>query len=139
MIQSCRKAIQVGVSLAQHYGASLYVFHSIYNLFGLKGWNLGTPSIEEEYKKDLLATKETLSKLVEVERKSGMEITEIVRETEPTADILKIINEEQIDLLVMLAHTEGHLEDLFFQRSNDELVRKMPCSIILVKKEPKRR
>ena len=36
----------------------------------------------------------------------------------------------------MLAHKEGRLEDLFFQRSNDELVRKMPCSIMLVKKEP---
>lgn len=36
----------------------------------------------------------------------------------------------------MLAHEEGRLEDLFFNRSNDELVRKMPCSIMLVKKEP---
>ena len=35
----------------------------------------------------------------------------------------------------MLAHEEGRLEDLFFQRSNDELTRKMPCSIILVKQE----
>ena len=30
----------------------------------------------------------------------------------------------------------GRLEDLLFNRSNDELVRKMPCSIMLVKKEP---
>jgi hypothetical protein len=36
----------------------------------------------------------------------------------------------------MLAHQEGHVEHLFFGRSNDELVRKMPCSIMLVKKEP---
>jgi hypothetical protein len=35
----------------------------------------------------------------------------------------------------MLAHEEGRLEDLFFNKSNDELVRKMPCSIMLVKKE----
>ena len=28
------------------------------------------------------------------------------------------------------------MENLMFNRSNDELVRKMPCSIILVKKEP---
>lgn len=136
MIQSCRKAIQAGVSIAHKYGAELYVIHSTYNLFGLKGWNLGTPSIEKEYQKDLLETKNKLSKLVEAEKTKGMKITELVREGEPTEEILKTINDEKIDLVVMLAHTEGHLEDLFFQRSNDELVRKMPCSIILVKNEP---
>lgn len=65
-----------------------------------------------------------------------MSIKELVREGEPTEEILKTIAEEKIDLLVMLAHEEGRLEDLFFNRSNDELVRKMPCSIMLVKKEP---
>jgi len=136
MVQSCRKAIQVGVSLAHKFGAELYVIHSIYNLFGLRGWNLGTPSIEEEYQKDLMETKKKLSKLVEAEKTKGMNIKELVRESEPTKEILKTIKEEKIDLVVLLAHTESHLEDLFFQRSNDELIRKMPCSIILVKDEP---
>jgi universal stress protein A len=136
MIQSCRKAIQIGVSLAQRYKAELYVIHSIYNPFGLKGWSVGTLSIEKEYQKLLVDTKRKLSELVETEIKKGIFIKELVREGEPTKEILKTIEEEKIDLLIMLAHKEGRLEDLFFQRSNDELVRKMPCSIMLVKKEP---
>ena len=138
MIQSCRKAIQVGVSLAQRYKAELYVIHSIYNPFGLKGWSFGTLSIEKEYQKLVLDTKRQLSELVETEKKKGISINELVLEGEPTEEILRTIEQEKIDLLVMLAHKEGHLEDLFFQRSNDELVRKMPCSIMLVKKEPER-
>jgi nucleotide-binding universal stress UspA family protein len=136
MIQSCRKAIQFGVSLAQKYGAELYVIHSIYNPFGLKGWSVGTLSIEKEYQKLLVDTKRQLSALVEAEKTKGMSIKELVREGEPTGEILKTIEQEKIDLLVMLAHEEGRMEDLFFNRSNDELVRKMPCSIMLVKKEP---
>jgi len=135
MIQSCRKAIQFGVSLAQKYGAELYVIHSIYNPFGLKGWSVGTLSIEKEYQKLLVDTKRQLSALVEAEKTKGMSIKELVREGEPTGEILKTIEQEKIDLLVMLAHEEGRMEDLFFNRSNDELVRKMPCSIMLVKKE----
>jgi universal stress protein A len=135
MIQSCRKAIHIGVSLAQRYKAELYVIHSIYNPFGLKGWSVGTMSIEKEYQKLLVDTKRKLSELVETEKKKGVSIKELVREGEPTEEILKTIEQEKIDLLVMLAHTEGRLEDLFFNRSNDELVRKMPCSIMLVKKE----
>ena len=136
MIQSCRKAIQFGVSLAQKYGAELYVIHSIYNPFGLKGWSVGTSQLAMEYQKRLVDTKRKLSALVEAEKTKGMSIKELVREGEPTGEILKTIEQEKIDLLVMLAHEEGRMEDLFFNRSNDELVRKMPCSIMLVKKEP---
>ena len=136
MIQSSRKAIQIGVSLAQKYEAELYVIHSIYNPFGLKGWSVGTLSLAEEYENILRDAKQKLSALVESEKAKGMSIKEMVREGEPTEEILKTIAQEKIDLLVMLAHTEGRLEDLFFNRSNDELVRKMPCSIMLVKQEP---
>ncbi len=135
MIQSSRKAIQYGVSLAHKYKAQLYVIHSIYNPFSLKGWSVGTLALGKEYQRILADTKKQLSELVQLEKKKGMNITELVREGEPTAEILKTIEEEQIDLLVMLAHGEGWLEDLWFNRSNDELVRKMPCSIMLVKKE----
>jgi len=136
MIQSCRKAIQFGVSLAQKYNAELYVIHSIYNPFSLKGWSVGTLSLAKEYENILRDTKLKLSALVESEKAKGMSIKEMVREGEPTEEILKTIKQEKIDLLVMLAHEEGRMEDLFFNRSNDELVRKMPCSIMLVKQEP---
>lgn len=136
MIQSCRLAIQQGVSLAQKYDAELYVIHSIYNPFGLKGWSMGTLSIEKEYARILHDTREQLSELIEAEKTKGLSIKELIREGEPTEEILKTIQEKKIDLLVMLAHEEGHLEHLFFSRSNDELIRKMPCSIVLVKKEP---
>jgi nucleotide-binding universal stress UspA family protein len=38
--------------------------------------------------------------------------------------------------MVMLAHEEGRLEHFLFGRTNDELLRRMPCSILLVKSEP---
>ena len=136
MIQSCRKAIQIGVSLAQKYDAELYVIHSIYNPFSLKGWSVGTLSLEKEYERILKNARDDLSALVEAEKTKGMSIKELVRTGEPTEEILKTIEEEKIDLVVMLAHKEGRLEDLFFERSNEDLVRKMPCSIMLVKKEP---
>ena len=136
MIQSSRKAIQIGVSLAQKYEAELYVIHSIYNPFGLRGWSVGTMSLAGEYENIVQETKRKLSELVESEKSKGMSIRELVREGEPTGEILKTIENEKIDLLVLLAHKEGRLEDLFFDRSNDELIRKMPCSIMLVKKEP---
>ena len=115
MIQSSRKAIHYGVSLAQKYKAKLYVIHSIYNPFSLKGWSVGTLSLGKEYQKILADTKKQLSALVELEKKKGMSIKELVREGEPTEEILKTIEEEQIDLLVMLAHEEGQAGGPFIQ------------------------
>lgn len=135
MIQSSRKAIQIGISLAQKYEAELYVIHSIYNPFDRRGWNLGTLSLADEYENVVQGTQRKLSELVESEKTKGMSIKELVREGEPTKEILHTIETEKIDLLVLLAHKEGRLEDLLFDHSNDELVRKMPCSIMLVKKE----
>jgi universal stress protein A len=41
-----------------------------------------------------------------------------------------------IDLVIMLAHEEGRLDHFLFGRSNEEIIRKIPCSFLLVKKEP---
>ncbi|NTV12331.1 MAG: universal stress protein [Desulfobulbaceae bacterium] len=136
MIQTCRPAIQSGVMLARLCEAELYILHSIYNPFGLKGWSLGNLSLAKEYNQILGETKLALAEIVAEEKTKGVSIKEIVSDGEPTTEILQTIQEKQIDLLVMLAHEEGFLENLIFNRSNNELVQKMPCSILLVKKEP---
>jgi nucleotide-binding universal stress UspA family protein len=136
LIQSCRKAIHYGVSLARNHGAELYVIHTIHHPAGLKGWGLGTRELAMEYEKSLVESKQKLLGIIEGEKTQGLAIRELVREGEPTEEVLKTIAEEKIDLLIMLAHQEGHVEHFLFGRSTDELVRKMPCSVLLVKKEP---
>jgi nucleotide-binding universal stress UspA family protein len=66
----------------------------------------------------------------------GMHIDVLMREGDPTSEIQAVIKEKSIDLFIMFAHEESHLEHFLFGKSNHELVRKMPCSILLVKKEP---
>ncbi|MCK5504111.1 MAG: universal stress protein [Thermodesulfovibrionia bacterium] len=36
----------------------------------------------------------------------------------------------------MLSHEEGRLEHFLFGRSNEKIIRDMPCSILLVEEEP---
>ena len=138
MTQYCRKAVRYGVSLSQKYGAELYVIHVIHDIFGtdMTGWNLSIPSLGEEFKKSVQKAKEELDALVNSEKQKGMSIKELMKEGEPTEEILKAVKEEHIDLLIMLAHEEGRLEHFLFGRSNEKIVRQMPCSILLVKKEP---
>lgn len=134
MTPHCKEAVHFGISLARKYGAELSVIHVVHNPFGRKGWSLPTVSLEEEYKNILRDAKAELDRVISTEQASGLSINELIREGEPTEEILKTIRDEKIDLLIMLAHEEGRLEHLVFGRSNEDLIRKMPCSIMLVRK-----
>ena len=132
----CRKAVKYGVALSRIYGAELYVIHVVHDPFIFGGWNLPMPSLEEEYQKVLNEARKELHSVIDSEKKKGMTIKELIKEGDPTEVLLKAVKEEDIDLLIMLAHEEGHLEHFLFGRSNEDIVRKMPCSVLLVKKEP---
>ncbi len=136
MTRYCGKAVHYGVSLAKKYGAALSVIHVIHNPFGLEGWNLPVPNLERDYQNLLKKTRRELDEIIAKEQQGGMNIEVSIREGEPATEILTAVKEKKIDLLVMLAHEEGRLEHFLFGRSNDELIRRMPCSILLVKKEP---
>jgi universal stress protein A len=136
MVKYDEKVIQTGAALARLYGAKLTVLHVLHDPFGIEGWNLPLPNLENDYQKLLKKTKEVLDKLTEKERESGTSIEVILKEGEPTHEIVQIVKDNKIDLLIMLAHEEGHLEHFLFGKSNHELILKMPCSILLIKKEP---
>jgi len=136
MTKLCQEALRQGISLAKRYEAELYVIHVVHNPFGLEGWNLPGISLKEEYQKILKGAKEDLDEIIRQERVAGVEINELIKEGDPTKEILKTISEEKIDLLVLQAHKEWRLEHFLFGRSNEELIRRMPCSLWLVKNEP---
>jgi universal stress protein A len=136
MTRYCEKAVHYGVSLAKMYGAALSVVHVMHDPFGIEGWNLPLPNLEKDYQNLLKKSRQQLDDIIAAENKSGMHIDVLIREGEPTTEILSIVSEKKMDLLIMLAHEEGRLEHFLFGRSNEALIRKMPCSILLVKKEP---
>jgi universal stress protein A len=135
MTRCCHKAIHYGVSLAEKYKAELAVVH-IVNTLWLEGWNLPMISLIEERKRDLERIKLELDRVIEVERKKGMTIRELVKEGDPVEGILNTIKDEKIDLVILRAHEEGRVERFLVSGSNDAIIRKMPCSILLVKSEP---
>ena len=136
MTQYCREAVEQGISLARKYGGELFVIHVVHNPFGYEGWNLPMVSLEKDYQRLLAETKADLDHLVQNARATGLPVTVTIREGEPTKEVIAAVKANNIDLVIMLAHEEGRLEHFLFGRSNDELVRRMPCSILLVKKEP---
>jgi len=131
---NCSKTIQFGISLASKYQAELSVIHVIDTTW-LKGWSTPMMSMEEERKREMEKNKEALHNIISIENKRDRVIKEFVREGAPAEVVLKLIEEENIDLLILRSHEETRLERMLVGGSNDEMIRAMPCSIFLVKQE----
>jgi universal stress protein A len=136
----CGKAVKYGLSLAKQFGCELYVLHIIHNPFGLEGWNVPIPSLKElneEYEKMQQDARTDLDRMVEEGKAEGIPVQVMVKEGHPNKELFNVVKDEKIDLLILLAHEEWRLEHVLFGRANDEIIRRMPCSVMLVKQEPK--
>jgi nucleotide-binding universal stress UspA family protein len=139
MSQYCREAVGIGISLAKKYDSTISVLHLVSNPVSMEALNAPLPfpngrhksyaSIQEE-------AKEELDRILDKEIRSGFPINILIKEGRPIDEIVQVVKDEAIDLIVLLAHEEGRLEHLLFGRDNDAIIRRMPCSILLVKKEP---
>jgi len=135
----CDLAVHYGIDLAKQWGAKLYASHVLDDPFGLDAWSLPVVSwkeIQEEYKNMQNKARTELDRIIEEEKSRGVPIEVSVEDGDPDEKILNFVKENKIDLLIMLAHEEGRLEHLLFGRSIDRIVRKLPCSVLLVKQEP---
>ncbi len=141
LTEHCRDALRVGVSLAKKYGADLSVLHIVSNPVDMEAVNAPGLFLKgEEYKNYLNIreqAKEELEKVIRREVKGGLPIKEIVTSGDPVKEIVRTVKEEKIDLIILLAQEEGRLENILFGGENNALIRILPCSILLVKHEPK--
>jgi universal stress protein A len=139
MTKYCKNAVHYGISMSKKCGATLYVLHVMENPFRCcDGWNLSAPALTfaDEYEKLLHKTKKELDEVINTERLNGNKIIEIIRTGEPAEVIMQVAEEKDIDLIIMSTHEKGRLEQFLFGYTNEKIIRKMPCSVLLVKQEP---
>ncbi|GFO59975.1 hypothetical protein GMST_23000 [Geomonas silvestris] len=139
--QYCRDAVGIGISLAKKYGSQITVLHLVSNPVTMEALNAPLPFPDSRHKTYASVqdeAREELDQLLKREMNAGLPLKVLVKDGRPIDEIVKVVNDEKIDLMVLLAHEEGRLEHLLFGRDNDAVIRRMPCSILLVKREPGR-
>ncbi len=133
-----RKVILFGVSLARKYEAKLVVLHLVFNPVETTAMNMPGMFPGGEYGNYQIiqqAAKKQLDKVIKQEIRVDFPIKEVIGEGDSVEEITEIVAREKIDLIVMSAHEEGRFEHALFGGENDAIIRKMPCSILLMKDE----
>jgi len=80
--------------------------------------------------------KEDLDAMIAAEQAKGLSIQVGIAAGPPEKEILHLVRDEKIDLLIMLAHEEGYLEQSLFGSLNEKIHRKLPCTVMFIKQEP---
>lgn len=139
MNQDSRKAIKLCVSLARKLEAKLVALHLVSNtaeMMMVNSPDMFPLNVLNNYMVLQQSAKENVDKVIKEEMQLGFPIKELIVEGDPLEEVVKAVKEENIDLLVMNAHEEGRIEHALFGGENDAIIRRMPCSILLVKEEP---
>jgi nucleotide-binding universal stress UspA family protein len=139
MSQYCKEAVGIGISLAKKYGSRISVLHLVSNPVTMEALNAPLPYPDDKHKSYASIqeeAREELDKILKHEISSGLPINILIKDGRPIDEVMQAVKDEGVDLIVMLAHEEGRLEHLLFGRDNDAVIRRMPCSILLVKREP---
>jgi nucleotide-binding universal stress UspA family protein len=131
--EHCIKVLRKGISLARKYNAKLHILHIIHDPFNLDGWNLPAPAFNDEYKKMVEGARTELDRMVRREKAEGLDIDEWIKDGNPADEIKKVVESQDIDLVLMLAHQEGRLEHFLFGQTNDAIIRSLPATLMLVK------
>ncbi|WP_243373097.1 universal stress protein [Geotalea sp. SG265] len=141
MIESSGDILHEAINLAKRFGAALSVLRPIPTAVDF-GAAVNAPSLlfkGEEYKNYLSRReqyKEELDQAISRVTRGGFPIREYLTGEDPVKEAVRLVKGEKIDLIMLPAHEEGRLEHLLFGGENDALVRRLPCSVLLVKHEP---
>ena len=135
--EDCKNAFRYGAHLAKAFSAELSILYIEYDPFDRIGFHYlaGLAIFRDEYKARVKQAREDIDRCVADERAAGMTITEIFQEGDPLEETIKAVERDKIDLILLAAHPEGRLERIIYGRSNHELIRRLPCSVLFIKAE----
>ena len=135
--RACHKAVHYGLKMSKAIASDLFLTHIDVNILNLTGGNIAASQkgLQEEYDQEKQKIKAELDALVASEQDSANPVTviETVVSGPLYSNVIKLVKDNDIDLLIMMAHPEGHIESALFDHDNEKIIRNLPCSIFLVK------
>jgi nucleotide-binding universal stress UspA family protein len=131
--ESARHALTYGTSFAREYGAELTLLHVVENLTVGYASDLFPVPMAEVFQEISGYAKAELAKLAEVAREKKVAVVEQVVQGKPSAEIIRLAQEQKIDMIVLGTHGKGMLDQALFGSTTERVVRRAPCPVLTVR------
>lgn len=127
-------AFKYAKSLAEKYGASIYILHVLENIpvLAIHALDLTLERIEKNMTEN---AKIQLEKIVKENLKTKNKVQIFIRKGVVDDEIVKFADEKKIDLIVMGTHGRTGIEYTLLGSIAEKIVRKAKCPVLTVKPE----
>ncbi len=130
---SAHQALRYGMSFAKEYDAELILLHVVENLTVGYASDLFPVPMAEVFQEISGYAKTELAKLGQEAREREITVRELVVQGKPSAEIIRIAAENEIDVIVLGTHGKGMLDQALFGSTTERVVRRAPCPVLTVR------
>ena len=125
------KILPYVLSIAEKYNSQVYILY-VDELHEWGGHFIPHPSIETLQKEALKAAEKAMDKICEEQLQSCPNFQRKIVSGEPATEILKLIESEDIDMVVMGTHGRKGMEHAIFGSVAENVVKKSPVPVLVV-------
>jgi universal stress protein A len=126
-------ALDYAIDMAKRYGAKLYFVHVLYDIGTAVGWYVPHTSMDEVYQDIEKSAEKELGRFGLEESRGLKGVERIVLKGVPHTEIIKFVNDNKIDLIIMSTHQRKGMGRILFGSTAAQVVRFAPCPVLAVR------
>jgi len=130
--ENSTKILPYALSLSEKYGAVIYLLHVVEDFRKWGGFYIPHIPLEKFQEAALKGAERTLDKVCEEKLERCHNFQKKILFGDPALEILKTIEKEGIDLVVMGTHGFKGLEHVFFGSVAENVVKKSPVPVLII-------
>lgn len=128
--ESAHHALRYALTLASELEAELLLVHVVETLAVGYASDLFPVPMAEVFHELAGYARAELGKLAAEAAAKGVRVRELVIQGKPSAEIVRVAEEEQVDLVVLGTHGKGVLDHALFGSTTERVIRKAPCPVL---------
>jgi nucleotide-binding universal stress UspA family protein len=128
--ESAKNALRYGISFAKEYNAELLILHVVETVAVGYASDLFPVPMADVFREIASYARNELQALVKDAVARGVQAEDLVVQGRPSAEILRIATEKEVDMIVLGSHGKGVLDQALFGSTTERVVRKAPCPVL---------
>jgi nucleotide-binding universal stress UspA family protein len=130
--ENSRKILPYVLSLSQKYNSTIHLLHVVGDLLKWGGFYVPHPSLTQYQTELLKGVEKKMEEICEDQMQGCKDFKRIIVSGDPAQEILKAIEVNSIDLVIMGTHGYKGLQHTIFGSVAENVVKKSPVPVLVI-------
>ena len=132
LTENCTKILPYVLSTSEKYNSMIYLFHVVEDLLKWGGFYVPHPNLNILQKEIFKEAEKLIGKVCEDHFQGCPNFQRMIAEGDPATEILRTIESEGIDMVIMGTHGRKGLEHTIFGSVAENVVKKSPVPVLTI-------